>query len=341
MTALQAQQSRPSGFIVLYVLFLVVGSLYPFSGWRPLSDWSFHFLTAPWPRFITRTDLATNLLVYTPLGYALALWFSTPGKRPRGVVLGACAGVLVSFALESSQQLLPSRIASNLDLLVNGLGALTGALLTLHHGRWLRAGRALRHWRERWFQAGKSANVGLALLALWFLAQFALLPFPGIGWLDLYLRPIDTPPDGFDQINLAWFAAIGLEMLTLGVFAASLLRPGRYASAMLLLVALAFVMKLLAATILLKLKVVGGVLSLETLAAFLLAFWLLLNPLVSRHRRQVALFLLLAIPLIRLGLSGFQWWPAVSVLNIVGLAKAVASIWPYLALITLVTSHRP
>ncbi len=332
MTAIPAKRSRLKAFIALYVLFLAIGSLYPFSGWLPLADWSLKFLTAPWPRFITRTDLATNLLVYTPLGYALALWFSAPGLRRRGVVLGACAGVLVSFVLESSQQLMPGRIASNLDLLVNGLGALTGALLALHHGRWLRAGHALQRWRTRWFHAGMSTNVGLALLLLWFLAQFALLPFPGLGWLDLHLRPIDTPPGGLDQINLRWFAAVFLEMATLGAFAANLLRPGRYVSAMLLLLVLAFSMKLLAATILLKLKVVGGVLSLETLTAFLLAFWLLLNPLVSRHRRRVAVLFLLAALLIRLWLADFQLWPAASVLNIVGLAKAVAALWPLLAL---------
>lgn len=327
-------------FILLYCAFLATGSLYPFSGWTSLFDWSPAFLSAAWPRFITRTDLATNLLVYAPLGYALALGLSVPGQRPRGVVMGACAGVLVSFVLESSQQLLPGRIASNLDLLVNGLGALTGALLALHHGRWLRAGHALHRWRDRWFHAGLSTNVGLALLALWFLGQFALLPFPGMGWLDLHLRPLDTPPGGLDQINLPWFAAVVLEMATLGAFAANLLRPGRYVSAMLLLVVAAFVMKLLAATILLKLKVVGGVLSLETLAGFLVAFWLLLNPLASRRRLRFGLSLLLLSLLVRLWLADFQLWPAASVLNIVGLAKAVASLWPFLALVML-ASYQP
>ena len=332
MPDLAAKKTRLQGFIVLYALFLAVGSLYPFSGWTPLADWSAAFLSAPWPRFITRTDLATNLLVYVPLGYALARWYAQPGHGARGVMAGAFSGLTLSLLLESGQQLLPGRIASNLDMLVNGLGALTGALLALHHGRWLRAGRALLRWRHGWFLAGLPANIGLALLLLWFLTQFALLPFPGLGWLDLHLRPIDTPPGGLDQINLRWVAAAFLEMATLGVFAANLLRPGRYVSAMLLLVVLAFVMKLLAATILLKLKVVGGVLSLETLAAFLLAFWFLLNPLVSRRRRHVAPLLLLSIVLIRLVLSGFQWWPAASVLNIVGLAKAVAALWPLLAL---------
>jgi VanZ family protein len=339
LTAIPLPKSSLTGFITLYVLFLAIGSLYPFTGWAPLSSWSTNFLTAPWPRYITRTDLATNMLVYVPLGYALARWHAHPGHGARGVTAGALTGLALSLLLESGQELLPGRIASNLDMLVNGLGALTGALLSLHHGRWLRALRALHRWRGRWFLPGGSANFGLGLLLLLFLAQFALLPFPGLGWLDLHLRPIDTPPGGLDQINLPWFSAVFLEIATLGAFAANLLRPGRYVSAMLLLVVLAFMMKLLAATILLKLKVVGGVLSLETLAAFLLAFWLLLNPQVSRHRMRVALILLLATLLFRFGLTENHWWPAVSVLNIVGLAKLVATLWPVLALILLAASR--
>jgi len=335
-----AKKYRLRGFLLFYVLFLAVGSFYPFSGWIPLTEWSASFLADPWPRYITRTDLTTNLLVYVPLGYALARWHAQPGHGARGVTIGALSGLLLSLLLESGQQLLPGRIASNLDILVNGLGALTGALLTLHHGRWLRAGRALHRWRDRWFHAGLSTNVGLTLLSLWFLSQFALLPFPGMGWLDLHLRPIDTPPGGLDQINFPWFAAVVLEMATLGAFAGNLLRPGRYVSGMLLLVALAFVMKLLAATILLKLKVVGGVLSLETLAGFLFSFWLLLTPPASRRRMRFALIMLVLTLLVRLGLANFQLWPTVSVLNIVGLAKAMAFLWPFLALVMLV-SYRP
>lgn len=340
MTVDPTTKARLKGFIALYVLLLTIGSLYPFTGWSPLTDWSAGFLTDAWPRYITRTDLATNLLIYLPLGYALARWFSRPGHGAHGVIAGAFSGLGLSLLLESGQQLLPGRIASNLDMLVNGLGALSGALLTLHHGRWVRAGRSLHRWRDRWFHAGVLTNIGLALLLLWFLSQFALLPFPGMGWLGLHLRPIDTPPGGLDQINFPWFVAVTLEMFTLGMFAANLLRPGRYVSGMLLLVALAFFMKLLAATILLKLKVVGGVLSLETLAGFLLAFWLLLTPPASRHRMRFALLLLGVTLLGRLWLADFRLWQPVSILNIVGLAKAIALLWPFLSLL-LISVYRP
>jgi VanZ family protein len=322
-------------FLTLYAGLIALGSLYPFSGWRGPEAWSGAFLTAPLPRFITRTDITTNLLAYLPLGYALALRLGLPRKHQKAIWLSLLVGLFGSLLLESLQQLLPGRIASNLDVFLNGIGVLAGALLALHHQRWRRAGKSLARWRRRWFLESPGINPGLALLLLWVLAQFTLHPFPGAGWLGLHLRPLDSPPGSLEQINWAWFAAAWLEMATLGAFAACLLRPGRYVGAMLALMLTAFTIKLLAATLLLRLKVVGGVLSLETLAAFLLAFWFLLIPQVSRRRHVAALVLLLAVLGLRLAQADYLFWPVASVLNIVGLAKASASLWPYLALSVL------
>ncbi len=273
--------------------------------------------------------------MYVPFGYGVALRCFAPGQGARAVLAGAMFGAGLSLGLESAQALLPSRIASNVDLLANSLGALAGALFALHHGRWLRAGRARRRWRARWFHAGPAANFGLLLLLAWFLAQFSLRPFPGLDWLALHLHPIDTPPSQLGQINVAWFAALFLEIVTLGVFAATLLRPGRYVGAMLLLLLAAFLMKLIAATLLLRLNVVGGILSLETLSAFVLALWFLLNPAVSRRRLPLAGLLLLTSVVLRIWLTEGQLWPAGSLLNLVGLAKATGALWPWLALALL------
>lgn len=318
-------------FVGLYGLFILAGSLYPFAGWSWPAASPLDFLTAPWPRYITRTDLATNLLTYAPMGYALARWFFLPGHRVRGVVLGVMAAVLLSFTCETLQQFLPSRIASNLDMLVNGLGALVGGLLAIHHSRWLRAGAAMRRWRLRWFRRGLAINLGLVLLLVWLLAQFALVPVPGIGWLSLHLRPLDTPPASLAVLNPAWFLAMFLEVLALGAMTACLLKPGRYVAGMVLVALAAFLAKLMVATVLLRLAVVGGVLSLETLVAFILAFWLLLLPAVSRHRRGVALAAMALIVLSRAALAG-EALPGASALNIVGLAKHLGALWPLLAL---------
>lgn len=324
-------RERLRAFLLFYGLLILLGSLYPFSRWAVPDFSPLQFLTAPWPRYITRTDLATNLLSYLPVGYAFALWFSLPGHRSRGVVLGVMAGALLSFACESLQQLLPGRIASNLDLLVNTLGALLGALLAVHHSRWLRAGAAMRRWRQRWFRAGLQTNLGLALLLAWLLGQFTLVPMPGLGWLHLHLRPLDMPPEGIDGLNVAWFATLFLELLAVGAFTACLLRPGRYVAALVLVVAGALLGKLLVATILLKLSVIGGILSLETLAAFILAFWLLLLPSVSRQRWRFAFAVIGLVLLTRLLLAP-DFLPRASALNVVGLAKYLSAFWPPLAL---------
>ena len=311
---------------------IVVGSLYPFTGWLSISNWSPGFLYAAPPRFITRNDVSTNLLAYLPLGYLIALSLFRPRRRGLPILLAWCLGSALSLGMESMQQLLPGRIASNLDIVLNSLGALTGALLALHHSRWLRAWSALRRWRQSWFKPHGRATLGLWLLLAWGITQFALLPQPGVGWLDLHLRPIDMPPEDFQQVNLPWFAAVFLEMTILGGFAACLLKPGRYASAMFLMFVSAFGIKLLAAAMLLKLKTMGGILSLETLAAFVLALWFLLLPSVSRHRAAVATVLLTLVAFGRLMFAPAPLWPSGSLLNLVGLARHLAAIWPWLAL---------
>jgi VanZ family protein len=322
-------------FLVFYASLIAFGSLHPFTGLMGLEHWSGEFITAPLPRFVTRNDISTNLLAYLPLGYALALRLGLPRRRLGAILLATLVGFFYSVSMESVQQIMPARIASNLDIFLNTLGVFIGALLSLHHQRWLRAGRALGRWRRRWFRPEPAASFGLALLLLWVLAQFTLQPVPGAGWLGLHLRPIDTPPAGLDQINWPWFAAAWLEIAALGTFAASLLRPGRYVGAMVSLVMVSFAVKLLVATLLLRLKVVGGVLSLETLAAFLLAFWFLLIPQVSRQRRRVALLLLVLALGLRVAQADYLLWPIASVFNIIGLAKAAASLWLWLAVAVL------
>lgn len=322
---------RLKGFLGLYGAFIVLASLYPLSGWTPWPHSPLEFVSAPWPRYITRTDLATNLLTYVPLGYAAALAFARPQRKARAVLLGAAACALLSLACEVLQLGLPRRIASNLDWLVNSLGALLGALLSIHHARWLRAGKAIGQWRARWFHAGPRTGLGLALLGVWLLAQFALVPLPGIGVLHVHLRPIDLPPEGVAGINGVWFLALFLELTTLGALTGLLLRPGRYVGGVTLLLLVAFVGKLIAAAVLLKLAVLGGVLSLETVAAFVLALWLLLLPLAARRRAGLATLGLLAMLALHAALAE-RFWPDASLLNIVGLAKHLGVLWPLLGL---------
>ena len=169
-------RSSASPLAGLYAALIVYASLYPFSGWRVPGVPLFDFLLLPWPRWWTWFDLVSNLLGYLPLG---ALVF---GARVRGgtsvrvaFAQAVLAATLLSFAMETLQNFLPQRVASNVDLGSNALGALLGAGL----GWWVHARGAVDRWqaaRDHWF-IGRSAGA-LALLTLWPVGLLFPLPVP-------------------------------------------------------------------------------------------------------------------------------------------------------------------
>lgn len=157
----------------------VYASLYPFSGWRDQGLWPWAFLAAPWPRYWTRFDLIVNLLGYSVLGFLLALSFLRGSDTRWPVGLASLAAAALSLAMETLQVYLPARVPSNLDFLLNVIGAWLGALLA-----WLleRLG-VLQRWsdfRRRWFM-DRSSGVRV-LLALWPVALLFPAPVPlGLG----------------------------------------------------------------------------------------------------------------------------------------------------------------
>src|SRR5262249_40023442 len=130
-------------------------------------------------RYWTGFDVAANVVGYVPLGFLLALSFLRRGNvrffasHPNiaAVVVAVAAGTALSLAMETLQNFLPSRVASNVDFGLNVLGTIIGAALAAG----LELAGVLPHWsrfRERWFIP--QARGALVLLALW---PFALL-FP-------------------------------------------------------------------------------------------------------------------------------------------------------------------
>lgn len=157
---------------IIYGTLIVYASLYPFEGWRVqgLAPWA--FVWAPWPRYWTGFDVISNLLGYAPLGFLLAVALRRQRWRAPWL-LSTLIAALLSLTMESLQMLLPLRVPSNVDALLNAAGASLGAalasLLDWSGGllRW-------RRWRERWFD--EDASGALALLMVWPLAL--LYPVP-------------------------------------------------------------------------------------------------------------------------------------------------------------------
>lgn len=167
-TAAPAGQ-RTAGWplVAVAVCLIVYASLYPFADWRDQGISPLQFLTAPLPRYWTGFDVGANLLGYAPLGFLLTL-SALSTQRSRRAGWAVCAAVLMaallSLAMETLQSYLPSRIASNVDLALNTLGALLGAGCawvlekTGLVNRWSR-------FRGRWF--AQDASGALVLLLLW------------------------------------------------------------------------------------------------------------------------------------------------------------------------------
>ena len=154
-----------------YAALIVYASLYPFAGWRDQGTAPWEFLFSPWPKYWTGFDVTANVAGYAPLGFLLTLGILRRGlARLLGfgnlAAIGAAtlAAAVLALCMEGLQTYLPYRVPSNVDLGLNVLGALIGAVAA---GA-LEVAGAIDRWsrfRERWFV--EESRGALVLLALW------------------------------------------------------------------------------------------------------------------------------------------------------------------------------
>lgn len=168
---------------------IVYASLHPFTGWtwpEPL-DAGLLRLSVPRPSGVSRFDIWSNLLAYMPMG---ALLCAAALRSQRSAFFAFCFALLacsaLSYGLETVQHLLPRRVPSLIDWLINATGALLGALTALT----VKACGGLdlwQRWRERWLLRERGA--GLTLLLLWPCGLLFPPPLPfGLGQLVLRTR---------------------------------------------------------------------------------------------------------------------------------------------------------
>lgn len=321
---------------IVFVGLIVYGSLYPFTGWvspeGPLLD----FLTHP-PLRVQKADLVQNVLAYLPLGLFLGAWLMQSMRLAGAIAVAGLAGAALSLAMEIIQQYLPSRDPSVVDLALNLLGTVGGAVLASFlrgHGM---PGNRLRVLRESWLISGNTANLGLAALALWALSQTSpLVPTLDPGQLRAGLALLAQAVLRPQDVMLAPMFSYACYLAGLGLLVRMLAREGHSALKLFAaVVAVVFVLKII---------VEGRNLSAEALGGAVLAFLLLAVP--SAGRRAWRAWAWSGMFLVGLGFvvieltpgqgyvtRDFNWVPfAGQMRSLAGLQNILELVWPFFAM---------
>lgn len=335
-----------------YSLVIVYASLQPFGGWSAIPAGSRIFLYEPWPRWITVEDVLFNFAAYVPLGFLIALSLRARWSAPAAVTLSAIACTLLSGAMETVQQYLPSRIASNVDLLVNAAGAAAGALIAPLFSQEQWPGRELARLRNRWFVAGLRGDAVLVLAGLWLLAQWHT---PAVAFGNGDLRGIFSLPALFvfapDSYLAAEAGVVALNVAGLGLLLAGVTHdpgPG-YWRALALLLACACVLKAAAAMLVLQAAnpwswLTPGVML--GLAAGIAALLILVH-LPPRGRMAFALLALAGAVALLNGIPENPYRPAPThlllgrsshILSFASMTRALSDLWPFLAMLCALLS---
>ena len=342
---------------VIYGLLLLYAGLAPWSGWRDLGIDAWSYLDAPAPRYITTFDLVVNVLAYLPFGALVALALHPRIRGASAAALGTLAGVLLSGSVEAAQSFLPTRVASNIDLLTNSLGALAGAVVAAPLAPPLIDRGRLAEWRRRWFE--RPATAVLVAVAAWQAAQ--IYPSPmlfGNGDLRLALEPVLEALGGhWWQLDAGHFGPAEFVLAEAFVVAAAILAAG---------LALSSVMRTGAPRYRLLVALLGAALAVRTLSSAVqfgperafawltpgavggLALGLLSLAVASSGRRawQARLALLAVLALIAAvsvvpdnpyHLAQLQEWRQGRLLNFNALAHWLAMLWPPALAVSLLT----
>jgi VanZ family protein len=208
--AAAARRSSSAPLLLAWLALVVYATLHPLLPWRwppglSLGD----LLGLTWPRYTDSFDILSNLLGYAPLGLLGYVVTVRRGLRRWGaVLLVALAASALSYGLEVMQTLLPRRVPSQLDWLLNSAGALAGALLGLA----LHAVGALGWLRVQFYQWVQQRGAGVLLLMLWPVGLLFPTPVPlGLGQVGGSLADAmaellaDTP---WADLALEWQVAV-------------------------------------------------------------------------------------------------------------------------------------
>ncbi len=327
-----------------YALFIVYGSLSPFSGWREQGLDFVGVLNEPLLLTYTAFDSAINLLAYLPLGLLVCLALRARFGVIVSVMLALSLGVALSAAMEYLQMYLPTRASSNTDLLTNSAGALLGASLAVSITSWTWFFSRLTRWRSGLFHHGKEMDFGLALLALWMFGQInPSLPMLG----NVFITELEHQPFAASfPASLDWWesGAVTLNLLMLGALLLTLLRaPRNVVTALLVVLSVVALAKFIAAAVLLKSWALLLWINGEAVLGMLLGMLLLVAALWLPRAAVIGLGAAVALGYFAIvnfvldsntpsaAMSVYHWHYA-HLLNYNGLAQSITLIFPVLLL---------
>jgi VanZ family protein len=336
--------SRPRGarlaayLALAYLLLIVYASLTPFSGWRDSGADVWSFLFGPWSRHIRRFDVIINLLAYMPFGFLLCLALQSRCTIRSALIAATLAGLATSLVLEEVQMYLPTRTSSTLDVLTNGLGCLTGAVIAARAGGRRFIAVHLARLRDRWFIPGVLGDLGLVLLGMWFISQLnPSLPLLGI----VPFSDSSALARGFSMLGSL---SVMCNLIGVGLLSMLLLRSAKAAvAATLALILAASLIKLVAAAVLLKPEALLQWLTAESVTGIGYGLFAVAAALLLSRRGVVLLStftLVIGIIISHLHPNDAHSAPALRLfswhyghlLNFTGLARIVAELWPFLVL---------
>ncbi|HXZ54847.1 MAG TPA: VanZ family protein [Burkholderiales bacterium] len=332
---------------VAYLLLVVYASLHPFSGWRDRGLPAFAYLTASFNRPVPAFDVLVNVLGYFPLGFLAVLAAYPRARGAAGVAFAVTCSVLASFVLESLQVYLPTRTASNLDLIANTAGGTLGAIAAFAAARQLMDDGRLEGLRRELFLPGRRVDLGLVLLGLWLFSQLnpETLLF-GTGDLrDLFKVPSGKlyPAEVFLRVEAGVACANGLAA---GLLAACLVARGQPTrGVVLLLLAVALAAHSLAFGLLVNPQdalawVTPG--ALYGVAAAIALLMIVISLPRTAQLPLIGIALLAATAIVNLAppnpynTATFSLWQQGQSLNFNGLTRLVAIVWPFAAMLYLV-----
>jgi VanZ family protein len=325
----------------VYTALVAYASLYPLEGWQHLGLAPLDYLLAPWPRYISLFDLTLNVVGYAPFGF-LFVASLYPRLSGRGAASGAIAAAAVlSIALEAVQTYLPTRFASNVDVLCNTAGAALGALAGRRFAPWLLLHGPLRHMRTA-FRPGHGVDIGLALLGLWLFTQLntATLLFGAGDLRELFAVPAgkERAPEFFAAIEAITAAG---NLVVIALLLSALMIPRRAVRpAFVGLVVAALALKTAAFALITRTDSLAWVTpgAQQGLAAgVLLALFAVALPRTA-GLALAAVLTMAATVMVNLAppnpyfTATVRLWHQGQFLNINGVTRVVSAAWPYLAL---------